>query len=90
MIDKTSGELSEPIKDTITKVSDTKITTLFSALISKRNRIIHSFQITKDDEQILSTKTKKHEQYIITEGYLLDFIKENEQLSSMLHEFRGF
>lgn len=90
LIDKTSGELSEPIKGTITKNSNTKITSLFSVLISKRNRIIHSFQITEKDEQILSTKNRKHEQYNISEEYLLEFIKSNELLSTMLHDFRGF
>ena len=89
LIDKTSGELSEPIKETITKNSDTKITSLFSELISKRNRIVHSFQITENNEQILRTKNRKHEQYTITEEYLLEFIQNNESLSSMLHNFRG-
>jgi len=89
LIDKTSGQLSEPIKETITKNSDTKIAKLFSSIIGKRNRIIHSFQITEDNDQILRTKTKKHEQYTITESYLLEFIKDNENLSSMLHNFRG-
>ncbi len=90
LIDKTSGELSKPIKETITKNSDTKIATLFSELISKRNRIVHSFQITKNNEQILSTKNVKHEQYNITEEYLFEFIQGNEKLSSMLHDFRGY
>ena len=90
LIDKTSGELSEPIKNTITKNSDTKISSLFGELVSKRNRIIHSFQVTKNNEQILSTKDKKHVQYNITEDYLLAFIKDNEVLSDMLHKFRGY
>ena len=90
LIDKTSGDLSEAIKETITKRSNTKIASLFFEIISKRNRIIHSFQITENNEQILRTKNKKHEQYNITEDYLLVFIKENEILSSMLHDFRGF
>ena len=91
LIDKASGELSEPIKETITKNSDTNITSLFSELISKRNRIIHSFQITDgNNEQILSTKDKRHIQYNITEKYLLEFIKNNEDLSIMLYKFRGF
>ncbi|MGN6533531.1 MAG: hypothetical protein ACTHK0_17450 [Ginsengibacter sp.] len=88
LIDKTSGKLLEPIKETITKNSDTEITSLFSELISKRNRIVHSFQITENNEQILRTKNRKHEQYTITEEYLLEFIKNNESLSSMLHNFR--
>ncbi|MCG8182882.1 hypothetical protein [Tenacibaculum piscium] len=90
LIDKTSGELTEVIKKTITKNSDTEITNKFSKLISKRNRIVHSFQITDNNEQILATKNKKHEQFIITEEYLLEFIQGNEDLSSMLHDFRGF
>lgn len=89
LIDKTSGQLSNPIKETITINSDTKIEKLFSELISKRNRIVHSFQITKNNEQILSTKDKEHKQYIITEEYLLEFIQGNERLSKMLCNFRG-
>ena len=89
LIDRTSGGLLEPIKETITRNSDTKITTLFGELIFKRNRIIHSFQITENNEQILSTKNRKHEQYNISEEYLLKFIKDNEVLSTMLHKFRG-
>jgi len=89
LIDMTSGDLLEPVKETITKNSDTKIASLFGELISKRNRIIHSFQITENDEQILSTKNKKHEQYNITKDYLLKFINDNGVLSTMLHKFRG-
>jgi hypothetical protein len=90
LIDKTSGQLSTPVKETITKNSDSKIAELFSSIIDKRNRIIHSFQITENNEQILRTKTKNHEQFNITETYLLEFIKDNENLSSMLHSFRGY
>jgi hypothetical protein len=89
LIDKTSGELSQPVKETITKNSDTKIAVLFSSIISKRNRIIHSFQITENSEQILRTKTKNNQQFTISEAYLLEFVKDNENLSSMLHAFRG-
>ncbi len=90
LIDKTSGELFEPIKETITKNSNTKIASLFSELNSKRNRIVHSFQITENNEQILRTKNSKHEQYNITEEYLLEFIQGNENLAIMLHKFRGY
>jgi hypothetical protein len=89
LIDKTSGELSQPVKETITKNSDTKIAVLFSSIIVKRNRIIHSFQITENGKQVLRTKAKKNEQFTITETYLLEYIKDNENLSSMLHELRG-
>ena len=89
LIDKTSGQLSKPITETITKNSDEEISSLFSILVSKRNRIIHSFQITYKDEQILRTKDKNHKQFNISEEYLLEFIRGNEDLSSRLHKFRG-
>jgi hypothetical protein len=89
LIDKTSGQLNDPIKNTITENSNDKIALIFKSLVDKRNRIIHSFQITHEDKQILATKDKNHNQFIITEEFLLDFIKENELLSSKLHELRG-
>lgn len=89
LIDKTSGQLNAPIKNTITENSNDEIAVIFKGLVDKRNRIFHSFQITHEDEQILATKNKNHNQFIITAKYLLDFIKENEALSSKLHEFRG-
>ncbi|HGE8302980.1 TPA: selenium binding protein [Serratia marcescens] len=97
LIDKTSGQLKIPIKETISKKSDDTIATLFEELVIIRNRIMHSFRITApegissdNDNQMLATKYKDGNQVIITEGYLLDFIKKNEELSSKLHEFRGF
>ena len=90
LIDKTSGQLTKPIEETITKKSNDEIALIFTSLVIKRNRIIHSLQITFENEQILSTKDKNHKQYIITEEYLLTFIKENEVLSSKLHKFRGY
>lgn len=91
LIDSTSGSLTQPIKETITKFSDTKIASQFNKVVEMRNRIIHSFQITDDkNEQILATKKKNGEQFIITEEYLCEFIKENEELSSFLHKFRGY
>lgn len=89
LIDKPSGELLKPIKDTITKNSNTEITALFAAIGAKRNRIVHSFQITENNEQILRTKNGQHDQFNITEEYLLEFIRDNEALSDMLHKFRG-
>ena len=89
LIDKTSGNLLKVTREIITKNSNDDIGIMFSDLVDKRNRIVHSFQITENNEQILRTKNKDHEQYNITEEYLLEFIKDNEKLSSMLHEFRG-
>lgn len=90
LIDKASGDLQPIIKETITKNSNKKIASQFSRLVAKRNRIVHSFQITKNNEQVLASKDKGHKQFIIDKEYLLSFIKENEILSSMLHNFRGF
>ncbi|MCK4089648.1 selenium binding protein [Acinetobacter radioresistens] len=99
LVDRTSGKLSEPIKATITQQSNDEIASIFSKLVEKRNRIIHSFQVTApqniptpddSDKQILATKHRDHRQEYITEDYLLVFIKENEELSSALHAFRGY
>ncbi len=62
-----------------------------------RNRIVHSFQITESsvaiddpDHQMLATKhLKSGKQELITEEYLMSFIKKNEELSTKLHQFRG-
>ena len=81
LIDKTSGQLKAEINDTITTKAGSEIAQIFSDLVDKRNRIIHSFQITNDDkEQILATKDKQHNQFVITKEYLLDFIKGNEEI----------
>ena len=90
LIDLTSGGLLKPIKETITKNSNTQIAILFDDIIAKRNRIIHSFQITYQGNQILATKDKNNNQFIITSKYLLDFISQNEELSTKLHTFTGF
>lgn len=93
LIDLESGQLKPHVARTITKESgDSSIADLFGEVISMRNRIIHSFQITAGDgTQILATKVRKtHEQFCITEGYLVSFLEKNERLSSLLHEYRGF
>ncbi len=91
LIDKTSGQLKAAINDTITTKAGSEIAQIFSDLVDKRNRIIHSFQITNDDKkQILATKDKQHNQFVITKEYLLDFIKANEVLSDKLYTFRGY
>jgi len=89
LIDRTSGSLLKPIEQVITNQSNNEIALLFKKLVENRNRIIHSFQITLHDEQILSTKNKKGEQYPITLDYLLEFIRDNESLSSLLYKLRG-
>lgn len=93
LIDLESGQLKPHVARTITKKSgDSSIASLFNEIVSMRNRIIHSFQITAEDgTQMLVTKVKKtHEQFRITEGYLVSFLEKNERLSSLLHKYRGF
>lgn len=93
LIDLESGCLHKDIANTITiQAGNTDIAVLFKEVVDMRNRIIHSFQITSDnDEQILATKTRStHEQFDITEDYLRDFIKKNECLCDMMHGHRGF
>ncbi len=51
-----------------------------------RNRIVHSFQITFNDEQILATKQRNGKQFHITKEYLYDFIQKNDELSRLLYE----
>lgn len=99
LMDKTSGKLEDPIKNTIIKEFEKQhnttlgkdISTLFVSLVETRNRIIHSFAITdKSEGQILQTKEKKtHKQFPITTDLLMKFIKDNEKLALKLHEFRG-
>ena len=99
LIDYTSGELSEPVKKTITQNSNTVIARKFNEIIEIRNRIMHSFQVTAPkgkgisddkDNQILATKYKDGKQAYITKEFLYDFIEKNDVLSSELHKFRGY
>ena len=94
LIDKESGCLRTIISETISKESGTtEIEDLFLKIVNMRNRIIHSFRITsKSGEQVLATKKRKKEgniQFEITKEYLMDFIKKNEKLSDLLHQYRG-
>ena len=100
LIDKVSGRLSSDgdIEKTITANSDETIAKLFIEIVDIRNRIVHSFQITAPagmtddpDNQMLATKHKNlGKQEFITEEYLLNFIKMNEELSTKLHKCRGY
>jgi len=91
LIDRTSGQLKQQIEETISRISGQKIFDLFSAIVKKRNRISHSFQITDvNGEQILRTKDENNNQYNITADFLMDFIKDNEEISNLLHSLRGY
>ena len=90
LIDKESGQLKPAISDTITRVAGDAIQKQFSDIVARRNRIIHGFRITsKAGEQILGTKDKKTQtQFEITEDYLREFIRANDELSQMLERYR--
>ena len=90
LVDKTSGRLCNKLKY-IKEEYREAITSQFTKVVKMRDRIIHSYQVTvSGGEQVLATKDKDNRQYIITEEYLLEFIKENQTLSSLLHEHRGY
>lgn len=90
LIDQESGKLKRIVKETI---RDSEIVDLFSELVEMRNRIIHSYQITDTNkQQKLATKTKQKDgniQFTIEESHLLDFIKKNERLCFLLHNYRN-
>lgn len=92
LLDLEAGKLFSPISDTISQNAGNEILNLYQNIVRRRNRIMHSFQITdQDGEQKLATKTRikeGNEQYVITEDYLEDFIKLNEELAIKLYQYR--
>lgn len=93
LVDLESGQLIGSVQKIISDKCGDKIEKLFAQIITMRNRIIHSFQVTNNGRQILATKEREKDggaQYIITEEYLLDFIMKNEELSLNLHKLRGY
>ena len=93
LIDRESGKLIKPVKNTISKKAKSEeIADLFDRIVTMRNRIVHSFQITdKDEKQRLATKNRTDNiQFVITEEILKEFIAENEKISILLHKFRGY
>ena len=93
LIDKSSTAVKDIISETIISEDCNEIQDLFYEIIKMRNRIIHSFQITIDDKQMLGTKEKEKDGgkiFVIDENYLMKFIKLNEILSEKLHDLRGF
>lgn len=86
LMDLEFGKIKNKVEETI---NNNDIYDLYSKLIEMRNRIVHSYQVTYNGKQILATKEKiNNKQFIISEEYLLDFIKYNEKLSLLLHEYR--
>lgn len=89
LIDKESGKLLPHIKDTITKNSNTKIAKLFEECIKKRNRILHGFRGTKNNElQVIYTKYRDGRQDEIDDAFLIDFINSCNKLNDALEKYR--
>ena len=90
LIDQTSGRLIDPIRNTISAEAGNEIEGLFSETARMRNRIDHGYQITDEDgEQRLASKDREPpDQFVLTEDWLMPFIKKNELLSDMLHDPR--
>lgn len=96
LIDEESGEIKPILQERLKNEGELgeEISALFKEVVNMRNRITHSFQITDDsDNQILATKEKGYKggrQFRITETYLYNFIKVNDNLSAKLHMLRGY
>ena len=62
MTDLESGKLIKTVHEMISLKYGTEVENLYSKIIEKRNRIIHSFGITAENgEQILATKINNFE-----------------------------
>ena len=94
LTDLEAGKLKQTVHEVISSKCGEEIEKLFIEIIERRNRIIHSYRITNAvGEQVLATKervSKGNRQFEITEEYLLDFIKLNDELSGLLYKLRGY
>lgn len=92
LIDMTAGEFYNNVKSKINNEDVNLALEEFNKVKDKRDRIVHSFGITNtENKQVLQTKTKTTKGNIqteITEEYLFDFIKDNDNLSNKLYELR--
>lgn len=93
LTDLESGKLKPSVHNVIVSKCGNEIENLFTELVERRNRIIHSFRITNSsNQQVLATKTlikDGNKQFEITEDFLLEFIELNGKLSELLHKLRG-
>ena len=94
LIDLEAGKIKQKAMEILGCLDNGKqIVNRYSEIVDMRNRIIHSYQITYDDQQLLCTKTKAKDgnrQFIISEEYLMEFIQKNEVLASLLHALREY
>lgn len=92
LIDTESGRLKPIIEKTISLKTGKTIFEKYAEIVERYNRIIHGFRITSsDNEQIMATKVKgSGEQFLITDDYLIEFIRLNDELSEMLYVYRVY
>lgn len=88
LIDEFDGNTYTKIPDTF----DKNILNEYKTITDMYYKIIHSFcATTESGKQILvKIDEKTNKQFYITEEYMKDFIKRNEDLSRKLHEIRGY
>lgn len=92
LIELTAGRLLN-YKDKIITILGKEIYDLFDELVDKRNSIIHSMPTgEKVDNYVIPIyrNDSKHKYIKIDKSFLIDFIKKNERLSTLIHEFRGY
>lgn len=85
LIDRNSGNLRWPIRQTIAKSSNVFVED-FEALVGVRNRIAHSYQILDESGQpVLAARDHKTgEITVLTSEYLANFIEDNKKFVTYL------
>lgn len=92
LIELTSGNLLK-YKNLIITILGKDIYNLFDKLVDDRNSIIHSIPTGEkvDNYTIPIYRNNTKNKYVrIDKNFLMNFIKENEQLSDKIYEFRGY
>ena len=91
LVDKTSGNhnIMKSIDSLCTKYNIHNLYDLYEDISNRRNRLCHSLQCTFQNRQIMFTKDKNNNQYIIDEEWLKKIIKDNEHLCDLLYELRS-
>lgn len=92
LIELTAGNLLN-YKNKIETILGAEIYSLFSELVNDRNYIIHSIPTGKkiDDYVIPIYRNDTKGKYVeISKDFMLNFIKRNEELCTLIHKCRGY
>ena len=92
LINLTAGNLLN-YRNKISKILGKNIYDLFEKIVDDRNSIIHSIPTgEKVNDYVISVyRNDLKNKYIkIDKAFLINFIKNNEKLSDLLHYFRGY